>query len=378
MRSALELHKEVIQGLQTVDAFSQDMFLPEEFDLHLNKQQDSFLAELLDGGFADRQLRLDYVQDVIVKNKELPVFNSPTAFYYESGAINAFLPGDYKHLVSCRASVRANTDCSTITEVEEESDFYYHILKLDTNASSPPYYDKVELIQINNTQADVVLASVESPSDSSDDTYLIVRNLLAKANKTVNDVEIYWEKYSGPERQGYIEPNSFIIAASEKAIFNNPAVNSATYYRLDVTVGTVTTSTSSYLQQDVRPVQTYTTAFLNTLTDGKFVPTALLDNKELYDRNQNAFYHTKAKEPHTSLAEGILFTYYTDDFIIDKLAIDYIRDPQPISLAEDQGCELSISASHIIANRTIEFLKLAIENPAYREVLQHNEMRNQS
>ena len=39
MRSALELHKEVIQGLQTVDAFSQDMFLPEEFDLHLNKQQ---------------------------------------------------------------------------------------------------------------------------------------------------------------------------------------------------------------------------------------------------------------------------------------------------------------------------------------------------
>ena len=191
MRSALELHKEVIQGLQTVDAFTQDMFLPQEIDFHLNKQQDSYVNELLDKGFSDRQLKLDHVQDLVVKNKTLDIFLSPTAFYYEGGAINSFLPGDYKHLLDTRVNVRAGEKCADVTEAVEKTNIYFSFLELTTNKTTPDFFSKVELIRIEADQSEVVIAIAEFPVPEVDDTYLIVRNLIYQANKQLNITEVY-------------------------------------------------------------------------------------------------------------------------------------------------------------------------------------------
>lgn len=376
MKAALELHKDIFQGLQTVDAFSQDMFLPEELDLHLNRMQDSFINELLDKGFADRQLRLDYVQDLIVKNKPLPVFISPTSFYYESGAVNSFLPGNYKHLLATRTGVRRTDDCAVVEEATEEVSKYFTTLELSTDSTTTPYYSKVELVKVNTDQSKTVIATTSTPVLDPADTYLIVRNLLFDANAKFIDVEFYWEKYADSERQGNIAANSFIIVEATATVYELIVYNSDDTVE-STTIGSPVEQKVEFYADAVLNGDTTADPVIEGLEPIYFTSTTLLDNKEVYERRQNVFFFPKAHNPHTLVADGILFNYYNGDFIIEKVKIDYIREPQPISLEADQGCELSISGANIIVNRVVEYLKLAIENPIYREVLQHNEIRDQ-
>jgi len=366
MKSALELHKDILQGLQTIDSFSQDMFLPEELDLHLNRIQDSFINELLDKGFADRQLRLDYIEKIIVKNKPLPIFISPTAFYYESGAVTSLLPGGYKHLLSTKAGVIKGKDCNIINEKVKEATKYFSFLELKETSTEPPYYSKVEIIKVNADQSETLVASTSFPVTDIEDTYLIIRNLIHQANNKFIDVEFYWEKYSDTERQGLIKNNTFIILDEKETIYK------LVIYDKDGNEKSSVTNSS-----ENQKIEVFDESALKNLTPVEYTSTTLLNNEEIYDRKQNVFFFPKYKNPHTLISDGILFNYYEKDFLITEIYIDYIREPQPISLALSQGCELSVSAANIIVNRVVEYLKLAIENPAYKEVLQHNELREQ-
>ena len=59
------------------------------------------------------------------------------------------------------------------------------------------------------------------------------------------------------------------------------------------------------------------------------------------------------------------------------MVIDLIRIPRQISLSLNQISELGGNAPDIIVDRTVEYLKLAIENPAYQAVLNDNKTRDQ-
>lgn len=374
LRSALELHKEVFQGLQTVDAFTQDMFLPEEVDFHLNKQMDSLVAELLDEGFADRQLRLDYIQDLVVKNRKLPVFISPTSFYYEDGAVNAYMPGDYRYLLTRRAKVRETTDCSKFIETMQESKQTFHFIPLTTEVVTAPFYSKVDLVMMPVSGGDVVIASVSMPVQEKEDTYLIVKNLLFQANKISATVNFYFEKYSNALKQGEIKLGQFIVHDDSIDTPTTVLGYKILVYPVDTEATPIVTA-STFINQDIKTWDLENPP--TNLGTSKWSPLNLLDNKEYYERQKNPFFTPKSSEPHLVLADDLLFAYYGKTFLIEELVIDYIREPQPISLAEGQGCELAEDAARLIANRTIEYFKLAIENPNYREVLAHNEIRDQ-
>ena len=375
MYSALELHKEVLQGLQSIDSFSQDMFLPEEYDFHLNKMQDSFVNELLDKGFSDRQLRLDYVQDLIVKNKHLPVFISPTAFYYESGAVTSYLPGNYKHLLTSRAKIKETVNCAKLVEgvVKYTQTLHFLSFQIPEDATAP-FYSKVELVKVESASAETVIASVSMPVEDKEDIYLIVKNILYQANKdkNVDEINYYWEKYTDAQRQGVIKKNHFIIYDDSVTAPTVTLGYKLVFYNADGTVQDTVFETAESTE-----VEVWDKTELAKLAASKQTSSVLLDNKELYERTQNIFYFPNPQEPHSSVADGLLFTYYGNTFLIEETTIDYIREPQPISLELGQGCELSESAARIIANRTVEFLKLTIENPSYAQTLQHNEMRDQ-
>jgi len=382
MYSALELHKEIFQGLQTVDAFTQDMFLPEELDFHLNKQQDNFINELLDEGFADRQIRLDYIQNLIVKNKSLPVYISPLSFYYESGAVTSLLPGNYKHHLSTRVKVRKTADCAALVENDTEVSYYMTTVKLETKLTTSPYYSKVEFIRIEENNDETLLASLTNDvTQEKSDINNIMRKLVYEASKESNTVEYYLGKYADSVRQGN--------TLADNAIQIITPVNTQTYKIITYTIDGSIDKESLGVGTDVdntsfttRTTETWDLeatdaggVLLNVVGEPKITPTELLDNKEVYERQQNVFYFPKPDNPHTLIADGIIFNYYGNSFLVEEAIIDYIRNPQLISLADSKGCELSESAARLIANRTIEYLKLAIENPSYREVLQHNEIR---
>jgi len=334
---------------------------------------DSFINELLDKGFADRQLRLDYVQDLIVKNKSISVFTSPNAYYNEPGAVFSYLPGDYKHLLSSRAKVRPAVDCDALVSASEDYVQTFHFLKLATNLSTPDYYTKVELIKINADQSETLIATVSMPVKETEDIYLIIKNLLYQANKGSNTVEYYWEKFSNGDRQGEIKLGQIII--KDDSI---PAPTVSFGYKL-VTYDADGLAVDNEIFETFQAytVKNWTVDSLAELDTGDYASTVLLDNQEVYKRKDNVFFLPKVQEPHSNVSDGILTTYYGSNFIVENLMIDYIRVPQPIALDLEQGCELSESGSRIVANRAIEYLKLLIENPNYKEVLGHNEIREQ-
>lgn len=376
MYPVLELHKEIFQGLQTVDAFSQDMFLAEEFDFHLNKQQDTYVNELLDDGFADRQVKLDHIQDLVVKNKSLPVFNSPSSFYYEVGAIVSYLPGNYKHLLTSRAKVRNTLNCASLVESMVDYTQTFHFLELKTDLSSGPYFSKVELISMLDG-LETVIASVSIPVQEKEDTHTIVQNILFQANKKATDINVYWEKYTTGKNQGIVKLGHFIIHDD-----NFPTPTTTVGYKIRTYQENGTTL-------DVETFETFAPSIVKVWNTDEWdsettlvsasqqINTVILDNKDLYNRRTNAFFLSKANEPHTNISDGLIFTYYGDKFLIEQIVVDYIREPQPISLSANQGCELSDSAARLVANRVIEYLKLVIENPNYKEVVGHNEIRGQ-
>jgi hypothetical protein len=91
----------------------------------------------------------------------------------------------------------------------------------------------------------------------------------------------------------------------------------------------------------------------------------------------NYFYSPVSVGTKTAISDRHLMAYEAKNFLISDLTIDYVRIPRTISLSLNQISELGGNAPDLIVDRTIEYLKLAIENPAYREVLQNNQIRNQ-
>ena len=104
----------------------------------------------------------------------------------------------------------------------------------------------------------------------------------------------------------------------------------------------------------------------------------LVEGDDLYKFRKNKFYKPYKLEPHSTLVDQFLIAYRDKSFIITDLTIDYIRKPREISLVLDQGCELAGEAPRIIVDKTVEYFKLVIENPAYRGIVQDNELRNQT
>ena len=370
MYPALESHKEVLQGLQTVDAFTQDMFLPEEIDFHLNKQQDNFITEMLDEGFADRQLRLDYVQDIIVQNKTLPVYISSTAPYFESGAVVSYLPGDYRHLLSTRVKMRENVDCGELLETLEDTTYYISNVPIATNLSSGPYYARVKFIRINADQSETILIDLKNSGvEEPEDVKNIMEMIAFTANKDSDEVEFYLGKYPDSLKAGnIIADTSLQVLAPDDTLKYKIVTYKADKLTIDVEI-------SAGSPTSLRTTKTWETSNLDKLAPATKRAAVNLDNKELRERQKNAFTGSTPAEPHIGISDGILSTHYTT-FLPEEVTIDYLRKPQVISLAEGKGCELVTSAARIISNRVIEYLKLVIENPNYREVIGHNEIRD--
>ena len=370
MYPALESHKEVLQGLQNVDAFTQDMFLPEEIDFHLNKQQDSFISEMLDEGFADRQLRLDYVQDIIVQNKTLPVYISSTAPYYESGVAVSYLPGDYRHLLSTRVKIREGVDCDTLLETLEDITYYVSNVPIATNLTVGPYYARVKFVRINADQSETVIIDLKNSGVAEpEDVKNIMEMIAFTANKDSNTTEFYLGKYPDSLKSGNIIADTTLqVLAPDNTI----KYKIVTYKPDKVTIDVEVLAGSA---MNLRTTKKWETDMLANLAPATKIAAINLDNKEIHERKKNAFTGSNPREPHIGISDGILSTYYTT-FLPEEVTIDYLRKPQVISLAEGKGCELATSAARIISNRVVEFLKLVIENPSYREVIGHNEKRD--
>ena len=381
--TALDLHIEVLQGLQKVDSFQQDMFLPEEIDLQLNKQQDRFIEQLTNQKFQDRQVRLDYIKNLVVKNKKLPLYIPLTTDNnYEENMQFGVLPSDYLHIVSDRTEVTSRKSCKDIVYTPGQTVENLQVLKFPDPVIDPAtstYYLGLEISV--DTTTDILYKSRfdEDPLDISqgskitnpEEIGIIIKDILENINMGTygeND-RVYWEYYKGE-----YYPRSFIIITNGV----QPQLKITAFDNTDTPLGSELGTL-----QSTPVLPTVRATVLSGISSPDTPVTRLIENKmseadELYEFRKNVFYTPVKEEPHSTLSGDYLYLYREPSFILTDLTIDYIRKPRQISLLLDQGCELAGSAPRLIVDATIEYFKLVIENPSYQGILQDNQIRNQN
>ncbi len=376
LSTVLEMHVEVLQGLQKVDSYQQDMFEPEEIDLHLNKQQERVTNELFGKEFQDKQIRLDYIRELIVKNHQITALvPTTTDVFYEPNMAYAVLPPDYMYLVNDRSQiVKSTVYCSDLTEVIENGDVleYTAILPFPVpSITTSPFYTG---FTISKTEAAVETDLYTLPDGFNDyftdvdAKFMIINNTLEALNRELNPTtKVYWESYRGVYRQ-----SSYIFVRSD-ATWTNVI---ATIYNNDETPLVDDQQTGTFASTTYQDISLTTESTDQTIS---YADNGMTEGDKLYDLNKNSYYKTSVREPISAMSDGMLYVYRDKSFIITKAVIDYVRKPRQISLLLDQSCELASSAVRAdIVDRTVQYLKLLIENQVHREFLQDNIIKNQN
>jgi hypothetical protein len=375
--SVLEAHIEVLQGLQKVSAYTEDMFNADEIDLQLTRQQERLLEEIVNKKFEDMQIGLDFIRPLIEKNIKLQLFiPGINEEIYEPGMIYGIFPPNYYHLVNNRSLVVTSSDaslCNDLTAYKNNTAVSQKVytericvlnFPAPTNPTAPFYYN-VSLTLFSSAgnitkTLPAALNNLKSPN-----SWFSISNYILD-NIQFPGVRIYWESY----RDVYA-PKSFIFVTTDPNITSvniswpvsvgNPALAG------DQTSGFTTTNyqVPNYLPANLTGYQQ--TQVANTLTE----------TDEFYTQNLNAFYRSSKNNPKSQVSGDFLMAYEDKSFLISDLMVDYVRKPKHISLSLNQNFELAGDGPRIVVDRTVEFLKLAIENPTYQAVLNDNKVRNQ-
>jgi hypothetical protein len=371
--TALEYHIGVLQGLQKVSAYTDDMFNPEEIDLHLTKQQSRLVEEIVNKRFEDLQTGLDYIQPLIVKNKSLQVFlPDVAALSYEPSMVYSVLPPNYLNLITDRSQVVTSNSvlyCSDIsafkTNVSFQSIYTEYIsavpMVISTATIAPFYYNFTMTITKSGNPISVSVPTTWNIS-SINSNFQVINYVME--NFSFDGVSIYWENYRGVHYA-----NSFVLVTTDATITN--VTLNTTKSAVDISNGGSSTATftgTAYKVPNYAAIPGYLVNYAgNTLTE----------NDDIYTQNNNVFYRSKVQAPKSLIATDNLLAYESKNFLISKMVIDYVRIPRQISLSLNQISELGGNAPSIIVDRTVEYLKLAIENPSYQAVLNDNKLRNQ-
>lgn len=376
LNTALELHIDVLQGLQKVDAYEQDMFQPPEIDLQLNRHQDRLIDELFSKEFQDFQLRAEYVKTLIVKNYPLTVYvPSTTDSFYEPDMGYVVMPPDYLYLVNDRSLITTSAkQCEDLTSLKDTTPTseYIAILKFPSSTlTSGPYYTG---FVIQKTESAVTTNLYTLPSGftnyitDKEAKFMVINNSLEYLNRTLNPTtKVYWERY-----RGTYYPNSYVFVRSD----NNWSSINATTYTNSQTPTVDATELATFTQNIY-----FTPILTSDLTDQvtTYADNGMTEGDKLYDLRKNVYYQTSQKEPTSAMSDDLIHVYWDKSFIITKVLIDYVRKPRQISLLLDQSCELPSAAARAdVVDRTIQYLKMLVENPTHREFLQDNIIKNQN
>jgi hypothetical protein len=197
-----------------------------------------------------------------------------------------------------------------------------------------------------------VIPLVLGSLNQEESRFILITELLYYINmRTYNmSIKVYWERY----RDTYY-PNSFIFVSDKSYLritFN---------FKYDPT---------TWINEVIAPtIKTYT--YLN-FTGTVIKPNRIVSTEVVHDLNDHIFGKTVWISPLTTENHGLLKVFYDDYFLVDKIYMDYIKNPNPICLALGQNCEINPKFHQEIVNIAVQNLKAIINDPNYKEVINEN------
>lgn len=390
----LDYHIAVRQGLQFLDSYQQDDVSEEEIDFNLNQQQERFIDSLFSTEFQDDQRKLDYLQNVIIKNRTLPALEFETSdIDFEDNAQYAILPADYMHLINYRFATwvdKAKCDLTVKDNWKENLVEWVGVIPFAIDEkTNAPYYENVRveyLSTLNSKQSTNTIYfrnfALSAPEEISPVAQDILR-FFATPGVAVNDdgnpfsgsfvddtikPAVYWENY-----RGAYHPNSFIFVIQDSNVATGRTDQIIRMVIRDGN-GNITASSEQTLIQVTHQIwnETELVKDLTKITQQGNAPTQDM----LYDfQTQNVFYKPDSDQPLINLTKEKMYIYVGLKSIISAVRMDYVRKPRQISLSLNQTSELADNAPQRIIDWTIERMKLVLENPNVQSLVQHNEIK---
>jgi len=351
--TAKEMHIGVEQGLQRHNSYVFDDFLPEEIDLVLNKVtkrfiDDKFRKDNVSKGFQPNQGNLDDIQFLIEKDVKLPAFLD-----FTNDKAYCVLPSNYLYLINNRSKINDNCKLVNFTEVEPFTENYLvYTLKNSENEENP--YDEFKIIFNGVTIFDIDKYLISQGLSVNEEKF-VIKNLVIdeiRNNLPTGVIGIYWERY----RNSYY-PDSFIVVTHTNPVNNRIIIDEE---NIEVELVAV-----EGLERSVLPALKEVN---NRLTKSENFSQVLYDN---------VFHRTIPRSPVSELSKNFLNVYFNKKFIVNSIVIDYVRNPQNISLYLNRSCELSESVHERIVDLAVEFIKNTIEQPSYDTKVKDNLLRGE-
>ena len=350
-----EMHIDIMQSTQKIASNRTRTLFPQEIDWLLNKQQNRLIDSKVtpkkdgSGGFEVNQFDVDSIRNIIKSRVALPALLDEPGKRYK-----AFLPGDYRNLLSDISAVQKLCGTTAVPEKSIRSVNLLVVPLFKSKKSAAPYYTTFNLtingnVEFNVTTytqlRDVSYTGYNSVEEIYELRDAVLHVLLSKG------FDAYWEQYAG---KNY--PGSLIVVS------NNTISGS-------VTIDTTATAGVVY------PYSEYTYALGTGIAEE--VTNRLTATHKVDNLNGTPFYETQADSPLSELVGNQIAVHVNENFIVSNLRISYVRKPRKMSLILGHDCELNDLVHPALCDLVVEYYKAMIQDPNWEVKLKDNMIRTQ-
>jgi hypothetical protein len=325
-----EMHLNIDLELNKLNSNLYEIILPQEKDYFLNRAQERFIKQRYGAlsnskreGFEMSQKRIDDLRNLLVPNYYDKCFRLPITDFDYASKLKFYFPGDYMFLTSSRSKMKHN-HCGTLIPVDTVDTFKTITINLSILTDYALFGMK---LGATAGAAQIVLPVGTLTGLDGQEKTLAIQTVVDTLNNNTNFTTPGWVAYSS----NYRNVKGDIVITVPTADTNN------LYYTL---TGTYPGSPSTFTK--VTNTKTYIVANGNE----EIAPNRFAQQDDVYIMQVDPFNRTDAFEgPLTIIHTDSIDVFYrptgSEAFIVNEIAISYLRKPRLMSSTTNQSCELS-------------------------------------
>ena len=329
-----EMHLNIDLELNKLNSNLYEIILPQEKDYFLNRAQERFIKQRYGAmsnskreGFEMSQKRIDDLRNLLVPNYYDKCFKLPITDFDYASKLKFYFPGDYMFLTSSRSKMKHN-HCGTLIPVDTVDTFKTITINLSILTDYALFGMKIGTVASPNTATVVLPVGTLTGLDGQEKT-LAIQTVVDTLNKNTDFVNAGWVAYSSNYRNVKGDVVITIPTAETKVL----------YYTLN---GVYPTLTSPPNFTTITNTKTY----LESNGNEEIAPNRFAQQDDVYIMQVDPFNRTDAFEgPLTIIHTDSIDVFYRptgpEAFIVNQIAISYLRKPRLMSSTTNQSCELS-------------------------------------
>jgi hypothetical protein len=311
-----EMHLNIDLELNKLNSNLYEIILPQEKDYFLNRAQERFIKQRYGAlsnskreGFEMSQKRIDDLRNLLVPNYYDKCFRLPITDFDYSNKLKFYFPGDYMFLTSSRSKMKHN-HCGTLTKTDTTETF-------KTVTFNFPNTGDYSLLQMFVNSGVVLPIGSLSGLDVQDKT-LAIQTAIDILN---SNLPVDWVAY----------PSNYRNVKGDIVLVTTSALPFSYQNGGSVIVIATITNTKTYIVAN---------------GNEEIVANRFAQQDDVYIMQQDPFNKTNAYEGpliiiHTDSIDVFYLPTGPEAFIVNEIAISYLRKPRLMSSTTNQSCELS-------------------------------------